>query len=78
MTSTVYSGYYITLKYNNDGTNTFISLSCGRTDSNGNAMYPYYIESNYITSSSITEDTNLFIGIQQQDGLFDIDFQILN
>lgn len=78
MTSTIYNGYYITLKYNNDGTNTFISLSSGRIDSNGNAMYPYYIESNYITSSSITEDTNLFIGIQQQDGLFDINFQILS
>lgn len=78
MTSTIYGGYYITLKYNNNGTNTFISLSCGRNDSNGNPMYPYYIESDYIESSLITSSTNLFIGIQQQDGLFDIDFQILN
>ena len=78
MTSTVYGGYYIKLDYNNDGTNTYISLSCGRNNNLGETMYPYYIESERIESSSISEDTNLFIGIQQQNGLFDLDFQILN
>lgn len=77
MTSSIYSGYYIKVDYHNDGTNTYVSLSCGRTDSSGNAMFPYYIESDSISSSSITSTTNLFIGIQQQNGLFDINFQIV-
>lgn len=81
MTSTVYGGYYIKLDYIVEGSGsnaeTYIALTCGRNDSAGQAMYPYYIESQRIASETITADTNLFIGIQQQNGLFDIDFEII-
>lgn len=82
MTSSIYNGYYIKLDYitegSGDSAETYIALSAGMTDSTGQSMYPYYIESNRIATSSITSTTNLFIGIQQQNGLFDINFQILN
>lgn len=54
---------------------SFISLESGRNDNYGKTMFPYYIESEYIEKSLITENTNLFIGIQQQDDLFDIHFE---
>lgn len=82
MTSSIYNGYYIKLDYitegSGDSAETYIALSAGMTDSVGQPMYPYYIESDRIATSSITNTTNLFIGIQQQNGLFDINFQILN
>lgn len=77
MTSSVYSGYYIKLDYKSDNTSRYIALSCGRVDNSGDAMFPYYIESEHIPLVNINENTNLFIGVQQQGGLFDINFQIL-
>jgi hypothetical protein len=77
MTSTVYAGKYVRLEYNDDGTNTYISLYCGQNDYLGNAMFPYYIESQKILSSTITSSTVLFIGLQQSDSLFNLDFEII-
>lgn len=73
----------VILKYDSETINdidyNFISLEAYR-DSNSKMfhMFPYYIESQRIPKSSITKDTNLFIGIQEQEGLFDIDFEIIN
>ena len=81
LTNTSYMGKYLKLAYNTieieDVEYTYISLECGDIDNNGNAMFPYYIESQKIKSSLITSNTNLFIGIQQQNNLFDINFQII-
>lgn len=76
-THTLYTGNYIRLEYNNDGTSTYISLYSGQNNDNGDPMYPYYIESARIPTSNIVDTTNLFIGIQQQNGLFNLDFEIL-
>lgn len=68
---------YIKISYNEKEDYAFVSLECGQPDSTGMAMFPYYIESDRILLSKITLETKLFIGIQQQSGLFDIDFRIL-
>jgi len=70
-------GQYINLTYNNDGTNTYISLECGQNDYLGNPMFPYYIESNKILTSSITSTTLLFIGVQQDDSIFNLDLELI-
>ena len=57
---------------------TYISLECGQSNSNGVPMFPYYIESQRIATSLINSSTSLFIGVQQQGNLFDIDFEILS
>ena len=59
---------------------TFVSLASGQSKTiNGvEYFYPYYIESERILTSSITETTKLFINVQEQDELFDISFKILN
>lgn len=89
MTSTIFSDRYVSIKYNvntYDGVEyAFISLESGRNypildeqyKGYPNYVGKYYIESNYIESSSITENTNLFIGIQQQGDLFDLAFKII-
>lgn len=79
---------YIIIKYNKkdfilDGETeaqnyTFISLESGMTNSSGIPCFPYYIESAKILTNTINANTKLFVGIQQQGGLFDIDFEILN
>lgn len=80
MTSSLYGGY-IKLDYIIEGSGsnaeTYVTLTCGRNDNTGKPIFPYYIESQRIASETITADTNLFIGIQQQEGLFDLDFKII-
>lgn len=76
-TNTIYMGKYLKINYNQDNSYTFISLECGESLDNGTPMFPYYIESQRILTSSINENTNLFIGIQQQNNMFDIDFEII-
>lgn len=68
---------YIKISYNEKEDYAFMSLECGQPNSTGDAMFPYYIESDKILLADITSETKLFIGIQQQGGLFDIDFRIL-
>ena len=81
LSSTSASGNYIKIKYNIEETNgvqeSFISLECGQADISGNSMFPYYIESQRILTNTIIETTNLFIGIQREDNLFNLDFQVL-
>lgn len=69
-------GNYINIKYNNDGVNTFISVESSQMHSSGINLFPYYLESNKILSSTITPTTPLFIGIQQENGVFYITFSI--
>lgn len=75
------SSNYINIAYNVEEENgvdySFISLECGQSTSAGDSMFPYYLESDRIETSLITEDTNAFIGIQKQNGLFNLKFQIL-
>ena len=54
---------------------TYIALESMRVNNNGENMYPYYIESQLIETSTITADTKLFIGVQEQQGLFDLGFE---
>lgn len=68
---------YIKISYNEKEDYAFVSLECAQPDSTGAAMFPYYIESDKLLLSDITSETKLFIGIQQQGGLFDINFRIL-
>lgn len=79
------NGRYVSIKYNEEdvydedtstwSNYTYISLESGRNDANGQPMFPYYIESERILTSTITSSTDLFVGIQAQNGLFDISFQ---
>ena len=81
------NGRYVSTKYNEEdvydertkiwSNYTYISLESGRNDINGQPMFPYYIESERILTSTITSSTDLFVGIQAQNGLFDISFQII-
>jgi hypothetical protein len=81
------NGRYVSIKYNEEdvydedtstwSNYTYISLESGRNDANGQPMFPYYIESERILTSTITSSTDLFVGIQAQNGLFDISFQII-
>jgi len=73
LTSSTINGAYITLTKETSGGETFISLKSGLKEG-----YPYYIESQRIATSSISSSTNLYIGIQSNSGLFDIDFEILS
>ena len=68
----------IDLGYGVDDDGAFIWLNSYMPSPTGVQMFPYYIESNRISISSITATTKLFIGIQGQNGLFDMDFEILN
>lgn len=68
---------YIKISYNEKEDYAFVSLECAQPNSTGAAMFPYYIESDKLLLSDITSQTKLFIGIQQQGGLFDINFRIL-
>lgn len=68
------NGAVLSLYYNIDEDGAFISLKTRYANSNGTLTYPYYIESERISLSGIDEDTKLFIGIQEQQGLFDIIF----
>ena len=77
MSLSVSNHNYIKISYNEKEDYAFISLECGQPNSTGDAMFPYYIESDKIAIQNITSETKLFIGIQQQGGLFDIDFRIL-
>ena len=81
LSSTIYSGNYIRVKYNIEEVDgiqeSFISLECGQSDISGNAMFPYYLESERILTNTITQSTNLFIGIQREDNLFNLHFQVL-
>ena len=77
MTSSSNNQKYIKITYNEKGNYAFVSLKCAQPNSNGKDMHPYYIESNTIALANITSETKLFIGVQQQGGLFDIDFRIL-
>lgn len=75
---------YVSIKYNeeevyNNDTNTwdeyaYISLESGRNDINGQPMFPYYIESQRYLTSTINSNTKLFIGVQEQNGLFELSF----
>lgn len=67
----------IDLGYGVDDDGAFIWLNSYMPSSIGVQMFPYYIESNRIPISSITDTTKLFIGIQGQNGLFDMDFEII-
>lgn len=62
---------YINVYYNTTDKESYISLECGDDE------FPYYIESDRLLLTDITNKTNLFVGIQQQGYLFDIDFEIL-
>ena len=79
--SSVRAAYYVDIKYNKETVNNveyvYLSLESGQKDYQGADMFPYYIESERIASSNITDSTKLFIGIQEQDGLFDLDFEII-
>lgn len=83
LTSTAYPDRIITLKYNqeiNEGVSyTFISLESvqGNVSGQPTKMFPYYIESQRIQTTTISDDTKLFVGIQEQEGLFDIDFEVI-
>ena len=84
---------YISLRYNtedeyNEATNqytknVFISLSCismYNIAQNGKIVQynnEYYIESERILATNITPSTYIFVGVQQQGSLFDIDFEII-
>lgn len=72
----------IVLKYNKEDvfdetTNSTLSYTFISLES-GSRGYSYYIESSRILSSSINSATKLFINVQEQNELFDIQFQILN
>lgn len=69
---------YVSLKYNIEDNYSFVSLEAGEVLSIDNVEFshPYYIESQRILTQSITENTSLFIGIQAQGGLYDLDFEI--
>jgi len=71
------TGNSIQISYNDDGVDTYISLSYTQLNYLGEQMYPYYIESDKIDSSLIDENTVLFIGIQQNGNLFNLYFQII-
>lgn len=81
------SGRYVSIKYNEEdiydsdtqtwSNYTYVSLESGRNDINGQPMPPYYIESQKILTSTILSTTNLFIGIQENNGLFAINFQTI-
>lgn len=80
--SSTMTNNFLEIKYNKINIDNvdydFISLECGWTNTTPEYTYSYYIESDKILSSTITSATNLFIGIQQQNNMFDISFQILS
>jgi uncharacterized repeat protein (TIGR02543 family) len=74
---------YCVLKYNirNNGSGepeyVYISLEVYRYDYLGNLMFPYYIESDTLLYSEVSDSTYLFVGIQESDSLFDMSLQIV-
>ena len=80
-TETKNSNNYIDIRYNSemeDGEEyVFISIQSGQTTSDGTPLFPYYLESNRILKSSISETTNIFVGVQKQNNLFELDFRTI-
>lgn len=81
LSSTTVAGNYINVKYDteiNDGVEySFVSLEAGQASPTGDLFFPYYIESERIQTSNIMPTSNLFVGIQRHNNLFNIEFQIL-